>query len=371
MNTSDTQLYIGIMSGTSLDGVDAILCSFDPQFSILEKEFVAFDEVLKNKLKSLSMSAFFSVEDFAETERLITQSYADVVLKLLEKNHRPATEICAIGAHGQTLHHIPTQENKMGFSLQLLDGALLAVLTGIDVVSNLRQKDIALYGQGAPLVPAFHQYLFRDINKDICVVNIGGISNITVLTKDGDCIGYDLGPGNTLMDQWFQNYHNEPFDENGKWASQGIIHASLLKDLLHDPYFKLNPPKSTGLEYFNLNWLANYLKHYPDLEAKDVQATLLELTAIVITSACKSISNDFDVYLCGGGNNNHYLVTRINFHLPHNVKETSEIGVDGDFMEAAAFAWLAMRRIKHLSGNLPKVTGASRKTVLGALHLAE
>lgn len=371
MKTSNDSLFIGLMSGTSLDGVDAVLATFKPHCSVITSAFTPFKEDFKSRLKSLTISEQIAIENLANCERELTNYYIEITHQLLHDAQKNAEDICAIGAHGQTIRHYPKIENNHGYSLQILDGALLAVATGIDVVCQFRQKDIALKGQGAPLVPAFHQYLFNNSHQPVAVVNIGGISNISLIMPGEASTGYDIGPGNTLLDQWYQNFHDDDFDENGKWARQGVIHASLLKDLLHDDYFKMPPPKSTGPEYFNLSWLGDYLKHYPDLEPKDIQSTLLELTAISIANACKNQNNFKDVYLCGGGQHNHYLVSRINFHLPGECKDSSEIGIDGDFMEATAFAWLAMRRIQHQSGNLPEVTGARKKSILGALHLAD
>ena len=262
-------LYIGIMSGTSLDGIDVALVTFKNKLSVLAQTFLPFPIELKQQIKLLTTSGENEVERIAETEHLLTHCYATAVKTLLDKNAVSAKDIRAIGAHGQTIRHIPSSSNSQGYTLQLLDPSLLAVLTGIDVVSNFRQKDIALGGQGAPLVPAFHQYIFTELcNKDrdviaprkpVAIINIGGISNITWLNINIPQ-GYDLGPGNTLLDNWYQKHQQGSYDTLGRWGKSGTFNKSLLKKLLQDTYFQQAPPKSTGPEYFNLKWLNAYLQ---------------------------------------------------------------------------------------------------------------
>ncbi len=376
MNSHAKTFYIGIMSGTSLDGIDVTLVNFRDKIALLAQTFLPFSDELKQQIKLLTTSGKNEVERIAIVENRLTHCYASAVQNLLDKNDISATDICAIGAHGQTIRHIPPSGNSQGYSLQLLDPSLLAVLTGIDVVSNFRQKDIALGGQGAPLVPAFHQYLFAELNdienrphKPVAIINIGGICNISWVNTNTSQ-GYDLGPGNTLLDNWYQKHQPGDFDKGGLWGKSGCINSSLLTTLIQDKYFKSAPPKSTGPEYFNQQWLNRYLVDYTDLLPQDVQATLTELTAMLIADAVKLVNAEAEVYICGGGQHNQFLLHRINAHLHHPLKLTWELGIDGDFMEAAAFAWLAMCRIRKYPINLKIITGASRNAVLGGLFLS-
>ncbi len=370
-------LYIGLMSGTSLDGVDAALVSFantstalKHKFQMLEHYFLPFPMALQRKIKSISVSGNIEIAQLAEIENEITHCYAVSTKKLCEKHEVSSEDISAIGAHGQTIKHIPATTSCHGYSLQLLDPSLLAALTDIDVTANFRQKDIALGGQGAPLVPAFHQHIFSEIAHTVAIINIGGIANISWVNSKTQHPGYDIGPGNTLLDNWYQNHHSGTYDYEGNWGRKGTPHIALLKDILMDEYFQQPPPKSTGPEYFNLDWLKKYLKHDPILLPEDVQATLVELTAVLISEAVNVVSSTVQTYICGGGSHNKYLIERINFHLKNPLKFTGEIGFDGDFMEAAAFAWLAMLRLNKLPCKLKEVTGAKRNAVLGGLFLA-
>ena len=379
MNTHAKTLYIGMMSGTSLDGIDVALVTFKDKLSVLAQTFLPFSIELKQQIKLLTTPGENEVERIAETEYLLTQCYATAVKTLLEKNTISAKDVCAIGAHGQTIRHIPPSSNHQGYTLQLLNPSLLAALTGIDVVSNFRQKDIALGGQGAPLVPAFHQYIFTELynngiktiepQKPVAIINIGGISNISWLNTSSSQ-GYDLGPGNTLLDNWYQKHQQGSYDKEGNWGKSGTLNECLLKELLQDKYFQLTPPKSTGPEYFNLKWLQACLRTNTDILPEDIQATLTELTALIITNAVNSVSPQAEVYICGGGQHNKFLLNRINTHLLHPLKLTQELGIDGDYMEAAAFAWLAMSRVRKHPVELKQITGASKNAILGGLFLA-
>jgi anhydro-N-acetylmuramic acid kinase len=298
------------------------------------------------------------------------QLYTDAILALLKKTGLQAKDITAIGNHGQTVFHQPT--GAAPFTTQLGDANIIAMNTGITTIADFRRKDMALGGQGAPLVPAFHQSLFQSVSSSTIVVNIGGIANISVLRPKQKVIGYDTGPGNMLMDAWCMKHRQQPYDKDAKFALLGEVCQSLLNDLLSDPYFTLVPPKSTGRELFNLPWLEKILGRHA-LSSQDVQRTLCEYTAL-------TIANEVDQYrqgdtpellVCGGGAHNPLLMERLQAILPDwSVMPTDAKGVDSTNMEAMAFAWLAYRRIHNLPSNLPDVTGASRAVSLGVLYSA-
>mgnify|MGYP000402733716 CR=1 FL=1 len=247
-----------------------------------------------------------------------------------------------------------------------------AVETGIDVVSDFRRKDIALGGQGAPLVPAFHQFVFSSNKQSRVVINLGGIANLTFLPKQQACIGYDIGPANTLIDHWYRRHNKGQYDNHGNWARTGEIHQQLLQKLIDDPYFQKAYPKSTGPEYFNIKWLLNYLTDFDTIKAEDVQATLIELSAYSISAAIKSLDSceEIEVFLCGGGCHNYFLIERINSFLEQIIQTTKILGLAPDQVESAAFAWLAKQRIEGKTGNLNEATGASKPAILGGLYLA-
>jgi anhydro-N-acetylmuramic acid kinase len=364
------ELYLGIMSGTSLDGIDICLVQFDTEFSLLKSSTLPFSDSLQDKIKTLTKSGNNEIERMAAAELIVTNEYAIAVKSLLKQANINADQITAIGVHGQTIRHIPATENTPGYSLQLVDGSRLAVATGIPVCSDFRRKDIALGGQGAPLVPAFHQYCFSSPTENRVIVNIGGIANISTLPCDQSLqIGFDTGPGNTLLDNWFQKHQQGRFDSNGDWARTGNVHKKLLSELLSDPYFMRTAPKSTGPEYFNLNWLDNYLSKNEKISPEDIQATLTELTAITIAQAIQTSIPKAEVFVCGGGTHNHFLIECLESHLNATTQNTECFGIHPDDVEAVAFAWLAKQRIHLLPGNLPSATGASRAAILGGLYI--
>jgi len=379
MNGQQQQYFIGLMSGTSLDGIDAALIDFGQGITTLATHFQPFSDKLLLKLSTLTKPGYDEIKRMALAEQLLAHEYALAVKTLLAKTQLQAKDIKAIGAHGQTIRHQPSTAKQRGFSTQLLDPAMLAVETGISVVADFRRKDIALNGQGAPLVPAFHQFAFASIHRHRALVNIGGIANLTFIHSSDQIIrGYDIGPGNCLMDKWFKLHQqtkvSQQYDQNGDWAASGHIHSGLLNRLLADPYFQLPPPKSTGPEYFHLHWLKSYLKDFADISAVDVQTTLVELSAITIYQSIihenKENRESVEIYLCGGGCHNLYLKQRLEHHLKTTCQTTASLGLDPDQVEAAAFAWLAKQRITHKPGNLPSVTGATRAGILGGVYLA-
>jgi anhydro-N-acetylmuramic acid kinase len=354
------------MSGTSLDGVDAALTSFDgsKNCQIIHKHFSAYSAELRADLLALHSSGENELECCMLLGNKLAQLYAATINELLETAEVDSSSINAIGCHGQTIRHRP----ELGFTLQIGNAALLAELTNITVVADFRSRDIAAGGQGAPLVPAFHAAVFSDSNVHRVILNIGGIANLTDLPVNGIVKGFDSGPGNLLMNAWAEQHLGKAYDESGNWAAAGQVIAPLLEALLAHPYFRQTPPKSTGRDMFNLSWLVQYLT--PGYAPADVQRTLLELTAQSIVMAIKQYCSTVDeVYLCGGGAHNRLLVQRLQ-QLLHPVKIglTDDLGIGADWLEAAAFAWLAKQTLDHAPGNLPAVTGAEGSRILGAVY---
>ena len=373
-----TSLYLGIMSGTSLDGVDLALVDFATQTQILATDFTPMPPLLREKLTQLITQGESSLQQLGELDRQLAQLYADCVNHFLQKYGFEADEIVAIGCHGQTVWHSP--QGALPFTLQLGDMNLLAAQTGITVVGDFRRKDMAFGGQGAPLVPAFHQAVFASEHYATAVLNIGGISNLSLLLPNQAVIGFDCGVGNALLDSWIARHLGLPFDEYGRWADSGKVNEELLALLLDEPFFSQPPPKSTGRELFNLTWLEKKLTqlktpgNFAAPLAQDVQATLVAFTAKSVKLALDKVESALPkrLLVCGGGAKNHALIRALRQFLPDWwLQITSEIGIDADFVEAAAFAWLACQRWLNLPGNLPSVTGASQPTCLGAIYLKE
>jgi len=359
------ELFIGLMSGTSLDGVDAALTEFDAQHCrVTHTHFLPYSSELRAELLALHDSGENELERTALIGNQLAELYAAVVNELLADSQLESSQIVAIGCHGQTIRHRP----ELGFTLQIGNPALLAELTGIPVVADFRSRDIAAGGQGAPLVPAFHQALWHDAEAHRAVLNIGGIANLTDLPANSDVRGFDTGPGNMLLDAWAERHLGQPYDDSGKWASSGLVIDALLARLLSEPFFTQAPPKSTGRDIFNMCWLEQHLM--PDYASTDVQRTLLELTVQSIARAiqqyCSGVS---EVYICGGGTHNDLLVARLQQLLhPVKIALTDDLGIKADWVEAAAFAWLARQALLHLPGNLPAVTGAKGERILGAIY---
>jgi anhydro-N-acetylmuramic acid kinase len=298
-----------------------------------------------------------------ELDRAIGDVFTEATLALLENANVIPAEVTAIGSHGQTLRHQPKANPP--FSLQIGDPQRIADGTGLQTIADFRSADIAAGGEGAPLAPYFHEWLFRLPGKTRCVLNIGGVANVTVLTAEQDTIGFDTGPGNSLMDAWTRKHNSEPFDRDGRWAAAGIVDHDLLLQFMSDPYFAAAPPKSTGFEHFNLNWIEGH--HTTIVQPADVQATLCQLTANTIADAIQDYAPETsEVLICGGGVHNPILRSMIEARLPEiSLATTDSAGLDPDWVEAVAFAWLAMRHLQNLPGNLPSVTGASEPVVLG------
>ena len=359
-----SELFIGLMSGTSLDGVDAVLADFSGRPSIVSTHYSPYPAELRSELQRLLQPGEDELARAAVLGNAVTDRYADAVGALLRKTGTPASALTAIGCHGQTVRHRP----EHGYSIQLVNGALLAEETGVAVVCDFRSRDVAAGGQGAPLVPAFHAAAFRHPARGRAVVNLGGIANITWLPTSGAVTGFDCGPGNALLDEWAERHLGRPYDEGGAWAATGQVLPDLLAALAADPYFDRLPPKSTGREYFNLTWAGTHLR--PDYRPEDVQATFAEMTATVLGAAIARLCGQAEeILLCGGGAANADLVRRIERRAEgRTVTTTGVLGVDPDWVEALAFAWLAREAVNRRPGNLPEVTGACGPRVLGCIY---
>lgn len=362
------------MSGTSLDGVDSVLVDLSSSTHpvLLESHSHPIPSSLKSKINDFIKPSWRgSISDIGSFNQQLGMLFADAVNALLLKSSIEHKHVQAIGSHGQTIWHQP--QGEFPFSLQQGDANIITEMTGITTVADFRSRDIAAGGQGAPLVPAFHHHALTHPNKNRTILNIGGIANITVLpskVSHKNTIGFDTGPGNGLIDAWNYSCNNSSFDDNGNWGKTGEIQNKLLKNLLSEPYFLLPAPKSTGKELFNLNWLHKKIGHrINDYKPEDIQATLTELT-------CKSIAMNIptscdELYICGGGIHNKYLIERLKIHLPRlPISSTQTLGIDPDWMEAIAFAWLAKQTIEGKIGNLPSTTGAKGPRILGAIYSA-
>ncbi len=366
-HTHQPELYIGLMSGTSLDGIDAVLIDLSGNKSLLiNKLYIPFNAALKQAILDLHQPAHNELHQSQLVANQLARQYAHTVNTLLKQSGISAQQIRAIGCHGQTIRHCP----EHGYTLQIGNAALLAELTGITVIGDFRSRDIAAGGQGAPLVPAFHDKILRHPDQHRVIVNIGGISNLTNLAPGIATSGFDCGPGNLLMDAWCMQHLNQPYDADGAWAATGKVLPDLLNGMRDEPFFALPPPKSSGRDLFNMAWLQSRLQG--NEQPEDVQATLLELTCRTIANAIDEQCADAqDIYLCGGGAHNQTLRHRLAALLPDShVQTTSAIGVDGDFLEAIAFAWLAQQNLTKQPANLPLVTGAKHPCILGAVYYA-
>ncbi len=361
------------MSGTSLDGVDGALVEFDgDRLRVAGFASLPFPAALKAELLALNTGGADELHRAALAANALVGIYADVVRQLLQAAQLGAADVRAIGAHGQTVRHRPGLFDGTGYTLQLNSPALLAERTGIAVVADFRSRDVAAGGQGAPLVPAFHQAVFGQAGSDVCVLNIGGIANLSVLGAQGEVLGFDCGPGNALMDHWCERHTGQPYDAGGAWAAQGHVLPDLLQRLLAEPYLHQPPPKSTGRDLFHPAWLQAHLQAHGGAAPAAVQATLTELTARACAASVISYGNKSRrLAVCGGGARNGYLMERIAAALPGvAVQATDALGLPSQQVEAAAFAWLARQTVHTLPGNLPQVTGAAGPRVLGAIYPA-
>ncbi|MDR7308126.1 anhydro-N-acetylmuramic acid kinase [Rhodoferax saidenbachensis] len=370
-----SELFIGLMSGTSMDGVDGVLADFSQgRMRVLQHCSAPLPAALQSELLALNTPADNELHRAALAGNGLARVYAEVVANLLRDGDTPKSAVRAIGAHGQTVRHRPQEFDGTGYTLQLNQPALLAELCGIDVVADFRSRDVAAGGQGAPLVPPFHQAFFGQDGCAMAVLNIGGISNITVLDHSADAPvqGFDCGPGNALMDGWCQTHIGQAFDDAGSWAAGGQVHAALLASLLNEPFFAKPPPKSTGRDLFNAAWLARCLSKVTGVSPQDVQATLTELTARSCAEALRKVAPHCKtLVVCGGGAFNTHLMQRLAHHLPGCAVESSEAqGLPPLQVEASAFAWLARQTCLRQTASLQKVTGALGARILGAIYPA-
>lgn len=372
---ASSKLFVGTLSGTSVDGIDAALVRFGARPELIADHSLAFPAELKAELFALGRPGDNEIDRLGRTDTALGRLFARAINELLAKAGVAPRDVRAVGSHGQTIRHRPGF--VPAFTLQIGDPNVIATETGIPVVADFRRKDMALGGQGAPLVPAFHEAVFRTKGNDRVVVNIGGIANLTALPADptAPVLGFDTGPGNTLLDAWARRVLGTPMDRDGAFAASGRVVPKLLRAMLAEPYFAQPAPKSTGPEQFSTDWLETRLAGLaePPSDA-DVQATLVGLTARSIADAVKALPLGAapEVFVCGGGARNPGLMRALQAELPDcKVATTDALGVAGDWVEAMAFAWLARQRVLGLPGNCPRVTGASRAAVLGAVFLPE
>jgi len=370
-----SELYIGLMSGTSLDGVDGVLVDFsDRRPSVLAHANAPFSQAFAEELLALNTPGNNELHRSALAANALARVYAQVVADLLQQSGVRSQDIAAIGAHGQTVRHRPQAFGGTGYTLQLNNPALLAELSGVDVIADFRSRDVAAGGQGAPLVPGFHQSMFGVRGETIATLNIGGIANLTVLGPQlaQDVLGFDCGPGNALLDAWCQQHRGQAFDASGTWAAAGRVDAALLEVLLQEPYFALPAPKSTGRDLFNSNWLDEQLARVQPLAPVDVQATLTELSAKVCADSVQRYgSASHELIVCGGGDYNLHLMRRLQANLPAlRVGSSLDHGLPPLQVEATAFAWLARKAVLRETGSLETVTGAQGARILGAIYPA-
>lgn len=372
-------LFIGLMSGTSLDGVDGVLADLDdkaigPQAPrVMAHQHTPFEHDLQRCLLQLNSRGDDELHQAALAANALMRVYAQVVGELLAASGLPAAQVRAVGAHGQTVRHRPQEFDATGYTLQLMNGALLAELCGIDVICDFRSRDVAAGGQGAPLVPALHAALFSVPDEDVAVLNLGGIANLTLLPAQGTVLGFDCGPGNALLDGWCLRHRGTAYDDAGRWAASGQVDPALLQRLLEEPFLARRPPKSTGRDLFNMPWLEAALNQQGVASPPaDVQATLAEFSARAATDALKRYAPRASrLLVCGGGAFNAHLMRRLGALLPGtSVQSTAAQGLPPQQVEALAFAWLAQAFDRRQPGNMASVTGARGPRVLGALHPA-
>jgi anhydro-N-acetylmuramic acid kinase len=362
------QLYIGLMSGTSMDGIDAALVSFDDRrCQLINTIEYTIPESLRQQLLALSKPGDNEIDRLGSADRELAQHFAEASKQLINTSNILPAQVLAIGSHGQTIRHRPNHKNP--FTLQIGDPNTIAQLTGITTVADFRRRDIAAGGQGAPLAPIFHQAMFGSSQCNRAIINIGGMSNITLIDSSGVVSGYDTGPGNVLMDSWIQRCKGENYDHDGNWAASGVVIPSLVDKLLGLEFFSKSPPKSTGREEFNLEWL-NQCIDGQQFSSADIQASLLELTAQTIASEVVNQAKYVDeIYICGGGAYNTILMERLkSLTQPRLLGNTSLLGIPAEWVEASAFAWLPKQTMENIKAKVSPITGASEATILGGIY---
>ena len=364
-----TEIFIGLMSGTSIDAIDAAAITIDNnKIDVIASHTHPIPDKIKDSIASLCQPGENEIMRMGQLDFELGHIFADATLELLNANNLKASEITALGSHGQTIRHVPGGEHP--FTLQIGNPALICELTNITTVADFRRADMAAGGQGAPLVPAFHHAVFY--NEDIrrVVLNIGGMANISIIEKNEMISGFDTGPGNVLLNEWIQQHQKLAYDNDGEWSKSNISNDQILEKMLNDKYFTQPPPKSTGREHFNLNWVKQNLLGFDDTPG-NIQSTLCELTAKSITEAIKSHASDCEqILVCGGGIHNKDLIARLKKQCDAEIYSTEKFGLDPDYVEAAAFAWFARQTLHNIPSNAPAVTGASHSVLMGAIHLA-
>jgi anhydro-N-acetylmuramic acid kinase len=361
-------IYLGLISGTSMDAIDAALVDFDvAPLKIIATSATAFDPALKRRISALIDHADrVALDEVGQIDVELGRAFARASLSLMQSAGVSASQITAIGSHGQTLRHRP--DLPAPFTWQIGDPNILAEMTGISVVADFRRRDVAAGGQGAPLLPVFHDQVFRSNSEDRVIANLGGIANITILTRDSTVTGFDTGPANRLLDAWISQHQNKDFDAGGAWAASGKIDETLLRELLDEAYFHQPPPKSTGRELFNMPWLTTKLGLL-SREPRDVQATLQQFTAATVAAAVRQYAPGASLYLCGGGAHNTGLLKALAALIaPNRIASTAVLGLDPDYVEAVAFAWFAMRTLEGLTSSAGSVTGAKGARILGGIY---
>jgi anhydro-N-acetylmuramic acid kinase len=365
-------LYIGLMSGTSMDGIDAALVDFADGCRVLSTLYVTYPPNIRTALRDLVQhNGLCVLDELGSLDQWLGHLFGQSVIELLEQSHYSPEQITAIGSHGQTIHHRPPNSSSghVPYTLQIGDPNVIVETTGITTVADFRRRDMAAGGQGAPLVPAFHAAVFGKAGQDRAIVNIGGIANISFINANASIYGFDIGPGNCLMDQWTQYAFKLPYDASGDLAAHGNLISGLLTRLLEEPYFRQPYPKSTGPEYFNLDWLREHLSS-SDINQHNILKTLNQLTAVTIAEVIKHHAPTLEAaFFCGGGTHNSTLMASLKIELPDTyIDTTAALGVDPDFVEAAAFAWLAKQTLGKNPGNVPLVTGANKSVILGGIY---
>ncbi len=372
MNNGCRELYIGLMSGTSMDGIDSAIIEFKQNnIKLIASYSHPIPKKLQQAIEPLFLPGSDDIDALGRADQQLGVCFAQAATTLLKQEGLQANDITAIGSHGQTVRHRPPSDNTPHpFTLQIADPNIIAARTGITTVADFRRRDMALGGQAAPLAPAFHQAAFHSQTDNRVIINIGGISNITFLPAKGTTQGFDTGPGNRLLDEWIRQHQNKPYDDGGQWASQHTSDPLLLKQLKSHPFLHQPAPKSTGREEFNQQWLTQTLKPFKHISPGAVQATLLAFTTETIADALRTLPGGVDeVFICGGGALNSTLMGHLgNLMAPVNVTSTATLGISPEWVEAAAFAWLARQTLAGLAGNLPTVTGAEGPTVLGGIY---
>lgn len=362
------------MSGTSADGVDAVLVNLSFPVTLVGQLHCPLPLHLRSEIHQLALPGPNEIDRLGLLDLTLGELFAEATLNLLKQTGYSAQQVRAIGSHGQTIRHRPGTLNTRGFTLQIADPNTIAQRTGITTVADFRRRDMAAGGQGAPLVPGFHRAVFQHSERDRVIANIGGIANLTWLSAKGDVIGFDTGPGNCLMDAWIGTTLGKTYDKDGAWAASGQTHGELLKHFLEHDFFKLPHPKSTGKETFNLGWATQVAAAIaPKIPAVNIQSTLLELTARTLTDAIRALvlNGETEIFICGGGAYNNRLMTRLQELLPqYPVLSTDHLGIAPEHVEAMAFAWLAKQTLERRPGNICSVTGANADTILGGIYYA-